>query len=575
MNAQVVIIYFILGFIFCGFPESSAISRDLQCQPWSFLSNNSNCQCYENNDRRLTGAVYCNDHGTLLQFGFCMTHEEDSGTFLAQCPYFVFREFNITKSEYIQLPNHIYQLNTSMCDPLNRKGRVCSECKEGYAIAINSFNYKCIECSEEWYGILYYIPMQFIPITVFYIILLVFRVNVTSAPMTCFIMYSQLIVYVMRTDKAEFERLRLQSSYHLINIIKALYGVFNLDFIHKTYELPEVCINKNLKIIHVQMLDYVSAVYMLCLLILTWICIELHDRNFKPLVCLWRPFHRCCFQLRKEWNTKYDILDVFASLFLLSSGKLMYQSLQLLGVRYLWNRNGSHELEYSRVTLLDPTVAYFSPSEHLPFAILGVIFLVTFTILPSLILVLYPTKTFRALCKLNGKNQSALQIFVEKFHYCYRDGLHGGKDIRSFSGLYFFLRGITMVSHELSHLQITENTWFICTLLFSVVALVISYVKPYKEWYMNLVDTVLLSLLAMFFILVNIHTSSRSELLHTHLFSAFVVAIASIPLFVFIIYVVYRIVSKAFSSKLMKKAMHCCSWRSCPIQTQQSYQLLS
>ena len=55
-----------------------------------------------------------------------------------------------------------------------------------------------------------------------------------------------------------------------------------------------------------------------------------------------------------------------------------------------------------------------------------------------------------------------------------------------------------MVSHELSHLQITENTWFICTLLFSVVALVISYVKPYKEWYMNLIDTVLLSLLAMF-----------------------------------------------------------------------------
>ena len=85
MNA--VIIYFILRFIFCGFPESSAISGDLQCRPWSFLSNNSNCQCYENNDKRLTGAVYCNDHSTLLQFGFCTTHEEDNGTFLAQCPY--------------------------------------------------------------------------------------------------------------------------------------------------------------------------------------------------------------------------------------------------------------------------------------------------------------------------------------------------------------------------------------------------------------------------------------------------------------------------------------------------------
>ena len=564
---------FILGIIGCVFPETSASTlEDLQCQPWSFLDNSSNCQCYENSDRRLTGAVYCTDHGTLLQFGYCMTYEEDNGTFLAQCPYFAFLVYNVTKSEYIQLPDHTSQLNSSMCDPLNRKGRVCSECKEGYAIAINSYNYKCVECSEEWYGILYYLLMQFIPITVLYIVILVFRISMTSAPMTCFIMYSQLIVYVMRTDKMELERLRLQSSYHLINMIKAMYGVFTLDFFHHSYQLPDMCVNRNLKIIHVQVLGYISAIYLLSLLILTWICIELHDRNFKPLVCLWRPFHRCCFQLRKEWNTKYDILDVFASFFLLSSGKLMYQSLQLLGVRYLWNKNGSHEIVYSPVTLLDPTVAYFSPSEHLPFAIIGIIFLVTFTILPTLTLVFYPTKAFRALCKLNGKNEAALQIFVEKFHHCYRDRLHGGRDMRSFSGLYFILRGVTMASYELSHLQITENTWFICTILFSVVALIISYVKPYKKWYMNLVDTLLLSLLASFFMLVNIHTSNRSQLLHAHLFSAVVVATASIPMFVFIIFIVYRLVYRIVSSKLMRRAVYYCSRRS---QTSQSYQLLN
>lgn len=145
-------------------------------------------------------------------------------------------------------------------------------------------------------------------------------------------------------------------------------------------------------------------------------------------------------------------------------------------------------------------------------------------------LVLYPTKAFRALCRLNGKHEAALQIFVEKFHYSYRDGLHGGRDMRSFSGLYFILRGVTMASQELSHLQITENTWFICAILFSVVALVISYVKPYKKWYMNLVDTILLSLLALFFMLVNIHTSNTSQLLHAHLFSTVVVATVPLPL---------------------------------------------
>lgn len=144
--------------------------------------------------------------------------------------------------------------------------------------------------------------------------------------------------------------------------------------------------------------------------------------------------------------------------------------------------------------------------------------------------------------------------------------------MRSFSGLYFILRGVTMASYELSHLQITENTWFICTILFSVVALIISYVKPYKKWYMNLVDTLLLSLLASFFMLVNIHTSNRSQLLHAHLFSAVVVATASIPMFVFIIFIVYRLVYRIVSSKLMRRAVYYCSRRS---QTSQSYQLLN
>ena len=38
--------------------------------------------------------------------------------------------------------------------------------------------------------------------------------------------------------------------------------------------------------------------------------------------------------------------------------------------------------------------------------------------------------------KFGGHIEIKLNIFVEKFYTCYRDGLSGGRDMRSFSGLY-------------------------------------------------------------------------------------------------------------------------------------------
>ena len=154
------------------------------------------------------------------------------------------------------------------------------------------------------------------------------------------------------------------------------------------------------------------------------------------------------------------------------------------------------------MTLFDPTIDYFS-TAHLPYAVIGIICFLLFSILPTLLLVLYPTRLFRACigkCKLSVRHQAALQTFVEKFHHCYRDGLDGGRDMRSFSGLYFILRGIIIASHELQLIKLRENSWFYRTFILCSIALVISYIKPYKKWYMNLIDTLLLSLLAFLFL---------------------------------------------------------------------------
>ena len=99
--------------------------------------------------------------------------------------------------------------------------------------------------------------------------------------------------------------------------------MFNLDFFH--YIFSPFCISTQLRPIHIISLGYISVFYPFLLILLTWLCVELHGRNFRPIVCLWQPFHRCFVQLRRSWNTKSDLIDAFASFFPLSYSKIVCQ----------------------------------------------------------------------------------------------------------------------------------------------------------------------------------------------------------------------------------------------------------
>ena len=74
----------------------------------------------------------------------------------------------------------------------------------------------------------------------------------------------------------------------LFKIILALYGIPTLDFIRRV--LPPFCVGSNLEQIHVAFLGYVSVLYSASLILLTWVAIKLHDRNWR----VWRARLRTC-----------------------------------------------------------------------------------------------------------------------------------------------------------------------------------------------------------------------------------------------------------------------------------------
>ena len=115
-------------------------SSDEQCRPWFYNSSIQQCQC--NSDKHTKSFVKCTEQGVLLKFGYCMTNDATlNQTFVSFCKYFQLRGHIETHSRTIRLPNNISKLNNYMCWPMNRKGRVCSECIEGFGPSFTSTGY--------------------------------------------------------------------------------------------------------------------------------------------------------------------------------------------------------------------------------------------------------------------------------------------------------------------------------------------------------------------------------------------------------------------------------------------------
>ena len=486
------------------------VLHESDCPPWfHFNTATQTCHCFPYYGFR------CFGNNVTLEFGICATYDEEIGqlSFIA-CPYFQSQGHVVMKDVYITLPENISLLNDYMCKPMNREGTVCGKCSDGYGPAPTSVGVQvqCVNCIDAWYGVPMYLLIEFIPVTIFYALLLIFRISMTSAPITCFIMYCQLIILafdrVYAGDDGHITRRVLSLSSQnelLLKLILTAYDVWNLRFFY--YFIPQFCISSKLKPIHLTFLGYISAFYPICLVFFTWSCIELHGRNFRPLVWIWRPFHRCFVRLRKGWDTKRDIIDVFASFFLLSYSKMMYQTFLLLSPKKITVYDLAGDIiRHNFVLSVDPSTP-FGGAQHLMLAIPAVLMFCMFNLLPTLLLFFYPTKAFRSCLSKCRLDTIALKIFIEKYYGCYKDGLEGGRDMRSFASLYFFVRVFLYVLHGISTLLQVSNhdQWFSRGILFTITTILIALSRPYKKTYMNVFDTFLLAHLGLLCHLFSAH----------------------------------------------------------------------
>ena len=526
-----------------------ATARDV-CPPWFIPDDTSStgCSCYS-----YTPAVRCGKHFSLIHFGICMTYNSAiEVTEFGRCPYIA--HYNTTlddKDLYIQLPDNVSLLNEFVCGPLYREGRLCGRCKDGYGIALYSYTLECSECWGHGYGWVLYYFLELFPITVMYFLVVIFHVKATSSPLSTLVFMSQIVVYTIRLNVPLHMYIENEVTgflYVTFKVLLVLCGIWSLDFFRSV--IPPFCVSNKIKAIHALALEYLVAFYPICLIILTYSFIKLHDNNFKAIVWLWKPFHRHFVHFRRKWDSKASIINAFTTFLLLSFSKILFVSFTLLhSISISHNHHDTRALNC--VLYYDPTVECYT-LESTIFSAIACFVLVIFIIFPTILLILYPTRLFRKCVSCCGfRSWHALHMFVESFQGQYKDGTNSTRDFRMVSASFLILRILYLTIFMNSHHSNPPTSVYTC-ITFATATGFYALTRPYRSNVRNNMDILILLLLEgisfAFYTVMYMPTSRTSR--HAIVISTLLIAV---PHMVLILYICNTLAKKVGLTQCLKK----------------------
>ena len=466
------------------------------CPLWFVRDGNETCKCGSD----LGGVVKCNNVSREVYLLGCYCMSQDyTGLVVGACPYHCYHKDKLRLN--YPLPKNVSELEDFLCGHLNRRGRLCGQCKDGFVPSAYSYELKCVRCRSEHHNWVKYLAVALLPLTAFFIIMVAFRIRVTLPPMVALvhILQPNMAPQATRIYTFALTTPALSSGSIPLHIFYTIYGVWNLDFFRSVIPSEEICLE--LTTIHALALDYLVAFYPLFLILITYVLIELHARNFRLLIWAWKPvqycFNRC--GVRRQWNFKSSIVEAFAGFLLLSFGKMWGISYDLLVPVKLYNIHGDRVNK--TYLFYDATVQMFSNS-HLVFALISILVLIVFIFLPMLLLLLYPMRCFHKCLDCCRIRSHALMVFTDAFQGACKNGTNGTRDHRWFALLYpsfrilcYFIYALTFSSYAYAMITIA--------LIGGVILIVV--VQPYKRAAHNTIDTV-------FMLTMAVHTASITSL---------------------------------------------------------------
>ena len=510
-----------------------------ECPPWFTVENTTGslfpqCVCSTNNQFYIS----CNQilQKSYLNPGTCAFQDTlTNGTLVTGCPYVFPKKLFFDKG--IPLPSKVSELNSFMCGNLNREigSYLCGRCANGTGPAIYYFGSKCVPCSAV--NILYYLLLQYLPNTIMFLAIIVFRINITAAPMVHYVIFCNATVLTVGFFSGEYSNIMLSLEHkylyikYIIKLFLTMKAVWTFDIL--LFLSPPLCISQHIQEIYTPYLSTLAAFYPFILLLIIYAAIQLHAHDCKLVVRLWKLFHRTYVRFRRAWDPNASMIQAFATLLFLSYIKFLLIMYEPIGVSSIYNQTMS---SVKTVMYLDPNIPRNDPKRIYSF-LLSVIIFIFILLPPSLLLIIFPTRLFNKVSQyLKPRWIVSINIFVDTFNSCYKDGTDGTRDYRAVSG-YILATCLLLPSIQILFTlqQLAPFITSVYITLFIVFTVLFAAMRPYKHSAANVSGVALLAAMTLLFFSLQLFLS------HNRFSLIMIFVILGLPHCVFYSYLVYQL----------------------------------
>ena len=404
--------------------KASVKAQLIQCPPGFVYSDSRHrCMCSaDTEDQRYLGISGCDASvfQALLSKGFWAGCIDNQTVVTAECPlgYCSYHHSNSLDS-FISLPPQLQcdDLDNLLCGGQNRTGLLCGRCQANLTVYYHSQRYLCGECNYGYIGLLFYILSELVPVTIFFLVILWFNINLTSGLANSFIFFVQVLDFFQVNSLGLFPLPPGVDS--LTDIYSFIFGFLNLDFFR--LDVLAFCLWEGATVLDVLVFKYVTTAYAVLLLVL----LVVFKRVFRCSQA------RCC----PKRDSTIHCISAFLIISYAQCAKVSFQILTRV------NLLGEGLATHKEVVFLSGETQFLS-RDHLPYAVLAIFCLLTICTIPPALLIAYPAvNKVLALCMENSTNRreaegmeasdyqprarccqvGRLKPLIDSFQGCYKD----------------------------------------------------------------------------------------------------------------------------------------------------------
>ena len=323
---------------------------------------------------------------------------------------------------------------------------------------------------------------ELLPITIIFIVIIIFNIYLTSGTLYTFIFYAQIIDNMSPNGFNTISFSRGESL--ALDILQTVYGLTDFNILNAD-SLSFCILNQDLSILDLFMFKYATTLYALCLVVATIVILKLNSLYTCIKLC-----QKC-----GRRNIRGSVINGLTAFIVLCYCQSVSITCKVLLPSKLVGKDNK---VMKTVLFFDGEIGYGS-MEHFYYIAPAIICLMVIILPPPIILLSEPLLV-RVSGVLNIRRNAItytlhrlrmkLKPFLDSFQGCFKD------NCRCFAGLFFLYRILILL--PMTYSESIDMYYINANIFLFLVLLVHSMIRPFENKWHNYLDLFLLTNLVLF-----------------------------------------------------------------------------